>query len=161
MLPQHNTVSQPEDVGSMVIRNVGILPRHYTASQPKRPQLGISPPWKPQIPISLCLGSDMMETVSSLSTLCIPMMTVLQYSQRDGPCDGDIYTQKTSPRLRCNIKTRHEWATHVQGLQNKGIHWNIWWRQYGCRFSHIKVWARGLVWLLDKLWGTGTSRWNQ
>jgi hypothetical protein len=26
-----------EDVGNMVLRNVGILPQHHTASQPKRP----------------------------------------------------------------------------------------------------------------------------
>jgi len=29
--------------------NVGILPQHYAASQPRRPQLESSPPWKPQI----------------------------------------------------------------------------------------------------------------
>jgi len=29
----------PEDGGSMVLRNVGILPEQYTASQPRRPQL--------------------------------------------------------------------------------------------------------------------------
>jgi hypothetical protein len=28
-----------EDGGKMVLRNVGILPQHYTASQPKRPQI--------------------------------------------------------------------------------------------------------------------------
>jgi hypothetical protein len=39
ILPQHYTASQPEDGGNMVIRNVGILPQHYAASQPSRPQL--------------------------------------------------------------------------------------------------------------------------
>jgi hypothetical protein len=39
---------QPEDGGSMVIRNVGILPRHCTASQLRRRRLKTSPPWKPQ-----------------------------------------------------------------------------------------------------------------
>jgi len=29
----------PEDGGSMVLRNDGILPQHYTASQPRRPRL--------------------------------------------------------------------------------------------------------------------------
>jgi len=29
----------PEDGGSQVLQNVGILPYHYTASEPKRPQL--------------------------------------------------------------------------------------------------------------------------
>jgi len=37
-------------VGSnKVFQNVGIIPQHYTASQPRRPQLESSPPWKPQI----------------------------------------------------------------------------------------------------------------
>lgn len=27
------------------------------------------------------------------------MMTAMQYSQPDGPCDGAIYTQKTLPRM--------------------------------------------------------------
>jgi len=31
--------SQPEDGGSMDLPNVGILPQHYTASQPRRPRL--------------------------------------------------------------------------------------------------------------------------
>jgi hypothetical protein len=31
--------SHPEDGGSMGLRNVGILPQHYTASQPRRPQI--------------------------------------------------------------------------------------------------------------------------
>jgi hypothetical protein len=29
--------------GSKVLRNIGILPQHYTASQPRRPRLEISP----------------------------------------------------------------------------------------------------------------------
>jgi hypothetical protein len=33
----------PEDGGSMDLRNVGILPQHYTASQPRRLRLEISP----------------------------------------------------------------------------------------------------------------------
>jgi hypothetical protein len=39
---------QGEDGGSMVLRNFGILPHIYTASQCRR-QLESSPPWKPQI----------------------------------------------------------------------------------------------------------------
>jgi hypothetical protein len=35
ILPQHYTASQPEDGGGMDLRNVGILPQHYTASQPE------------------------------------------------------------------------------------------------------------------------------
>jgi hypothetical protein len=31
----------PEDGGSLDLRNVGILPQHYTASQPRRPRLEI------------------------------------------------------------------------------------------------------------------------
>jgi hypothetical protein len=35
ILPQHYAASQPgEDIGSMDIWNVGILPQHYMASQP-------------------------------------------------------------------------------------------------------------------------------
>jgi len=33
--------------GSMDLWNVGILPQHYTASQPRRPRLEISAPRKP------------------------------------------------------------------------------------------------------------------
>jgi len=39
----------PEEVGSKVLRNGGILPQHYTASQPRRPRLKSSEPWKPPI----------------------------------------------------------------------------------------------------------------
>jgi len=38
----------PEDGCSMDLWNVGILPQHYTASQPRRPRVEVSPPWKPQ-----------------------------------------------------------------------------------------------------------------
>jgi hypothetical protein len=44
-----DSVGQGEDVGSEVVRNVGILAQHYTASYPRRPRLEYSPPWKPQI----------------------------------------------------------------------------------------------------------------
>jgi hypothetical protein len=37
-----------EDGGSMDLRNVGVLPQHYAASQTKRARLEISPPWQPQ-----------------------------------------------------------------------------------------------------------------
>jgi hypothetical protein len=43
----------PEDGGSMFLRNLGILPHRYTESQPKRPRLESSRPWKPQISYSL------------------------------------------------------------------------------------------------------------
>jgi hypothetical protein len=36
------------DGGSVNLRNVGILPKHYAGSQPRRPELETSPPWKPQ-----------------------------------------------------------------------------------------------------------------
>jgi hypothetical protein len=39
-----------EDGGSKILRNVGILPHHYTASQPRRARLESSSPWKTQIP---------------------------------------------------------------------------------------------------------------
>jgi hypothetical protein len=39
----------PEDGVSMDLRNVGILPHHYTVSQPRRPRIESSPPQKPQI----------------------------------------------------------------------------------------------------------------
>jgi len=35
----------PEDRSSIDPWNVGILPRHYTASQPRRSGLESSPPW--------------------------------------------------------------------------------------------------------------------
>jgi hypothetical protein len=40
---------QGEDGGSMDLWNTGILPQHYKASQPRRPQLICSLLWKPQI----------------------------------------------------------------------------------------------------------------
>jgi len=38
LVSYHNTTRhhKPEDGGSMDLRNVGILPQHYTASQPIR-----------------------------------------------------------------------------------------------------------------------------
>jgi hypothetical protein len=39
----------PEDIGNMLLRNVDILPYHYTVSQPRRLWLEYSPLWKPQI----------------------------------------------------------------------------------------------------------------
>jgi hypothetical protein len=36
-----------EDGGSLDLRNIGILPQHYTASKFRRPRLESSPPWKP------------------------------------------------------------------------------------------------------------------
>jgi hypothetical protein len=55
ILPQHNTTQHnatrrhnSEDGGSTDLWNVDILPQHYTASQPRRPRLEKSPPWKPQ-----------------------------------------------------------------------------------------------------------------
>jgi len=38
----------PEDGGSMVLRNVGILTQHYTASSPRRPRHETSKSWKSQ-----------------------------------------------------------------------------------------------------------------
>jgi len=35
----------PEDGGSMILRNFSTLSYHYTASQPRRPQIEFSPPW--------------------------------------------------------------------------------------------------------------------
>jgi len=43
VLSQHFQVE-----GSMDHWNVGILPQHHTASEPRRPRLESSPPWKPQ-----------------------------------------------------------------------------------------------------------------
>jgi hypothetical protein len=40
-------VGKPES--SMSLRNVGILPQHHTASQPRRPRLESSQPWRRQI----------------------------------------------------------------------------------------------------------------
>jgi len=44
-----NTPNRGEDGDRMVLRNVGILPHHHAASQPRRPRLEPSPPWKLQI----------------------------------------------------------------------------------------------------------------
>jgi len=40
---------KPEDGGSMALRSIGILPHHYTASQPRRSWLGSLSSLKPQI----------------------------------------------------------------------------------------------------------------
>jgi len=37
-----------DNEGSIDLRNIGILPQYYTASQPRRPRLESPPPWKPQ-----------------------------------------------------------------------------------------------------------------
>jgi len=37
------TSTHPENGGSIVLRNVGILPQHYTVSQTRRPRLESSP----------------------------------------------------------------------------------------------------------------------
>jgi hypothetical protein len=37
----------PEDVGTILLRYVGILPQHYTASQSRRPRFESSLPWRP------------------------------------------------------------------------------------------------------------------
>jgi len=42
------TPFQPEDGGNMDLRNVSILPQHYTASQSRRPLYETSSKWKPQ-----------------------------------------------------------------------------------------------------------------
>jgi hypothetical protein len=39
----------PEGGSSKYLRNISILPQYYTVSQPRRPRLESSPPWKPQI----------------------------------------------------------------------------------------------------------------
>jgi len=44
---------QGEDGDMLDLRNVGILPEHYTASQLRRPR-GSSPPWRPQIQLPAC-----------------------------------------------------------------------------------------------------------
>jgi hypothetical protein len=57
-----------EDGGSMDLWNVGILPQHYTASEPRRPRLETSPPWKPQkshAPFRLP-SSNLLNTVRTL-----------------------------------------------------------------------------------------------
>jgi hypothetical protein len=39
------TRRHPEDGGSMDLRNVGILPQHYTASHPEDPDLDVDLVW--------------------------------------------------------------------------------------------------------------------
>jgi hypothetical protein len=45
---QHHAL-HPKDGGSKVLKNDGILPKHYMASQARRSQLESSLPWQPQI----------------------------------------------------------------------------------------------------------------
>jgi len=40
---------QPECGGSKVLRNIGVLPHHYTASEPRKSRLKFSSIWKHQI----------------------------------------------------------------------------------------------------------------
>jgi hypothetical protein len=44
-----NVSEGPENGCSKILRNVGILPQFYTASQPRTPPLESSPQWKLQI----------------------------------------------------------------------------------------------------------------
>jgi hypothetical protein len=45
-LRRRHFILHPEDGSSKMLRNVSILPEHYAASQPRRPRLEASPPWK-------------------------------------------------------------------------------------------------------------------
>jgi hypothetical protein len=45
----------PEDVGGMFLRNIGILLPHYTASHPRRQYSPQLPPWEPQISLTTSL----------------------------------------------------------------------------------------------------------
>jgi hypothetical protein len=57
-----------EDGGNKVLRNVGILPQHHTASQSGRPRIESSSPWKPQmLHISF---TNKTEVTSTLHNLC-------------------------------------------------------------------------------------------
>jgi hypothetical protein len=49
IIPQHYTVSHPEDGSSKFLRNVGIIPQHYAVSQPRKFELDCSLLWKLQI----------------------------------------------------------------------------------------------------------------
>jgi len=46
--PCSNAVVHTEDGNSMIVRILGILPHHSTASQTRRPRIEYSSPWKPQ-----------------------------------------------------------------------------------------------------------------
>jgi len=49
IVTQKTWLLHPEDGGSIDLRNTGILPQHHTTtSQPRRPRLESSPPWKSQ-----------------------------------------------------------------------------------------------------------------
>jgi hypothetical protein len=56
MVRKSTRVDPDEDGGSKVLRNIGILPQHYTASQTRRPRLKSSPPCKH--PVSLNMASS-------------------------------------------------------------------------------------------------------
>jgi len=43
---EHQRAFHPEDGSSKILRNVCVLPRHYMASQHKRPRLDSSWQWK-------------------------------------------------------------------------------------------------------------------
>jgi hypothetical protein len=60
LISYHNPTRRhnPEDGGSMDLWNVDILPQHYTMSQPRRPRLESSSPWKLQISYQWVLYLD-------------------------------------------------------------------------------------------------------
>jgi hypothetical protein len=60
LVSYHNTTLRhnPEDGGSMDLWNVGILPQHYTASQPRRPRLEDYWLHSPGVPTKICQDRD-------------------------------------------------------------------------------------------------------
>jgi len=67
LLPRSSGFCRPEDGGSKIIRNVDIIPQHYTTSQPRKLPFESSLPWKIQI--------SYQDEMASIGTIFRPSIT--------------------------------------------------------------------------------------
>jgi hypothetical protein len=81
----------PEDGGSMALRNVGILPQHYTASQAGRHRCEFLLPWKHQ------MSHEILATLN--------MTYNLKHSHRRRVCNCPLINNisYTATRCICNL----------------------------------------------------------
>jgi len=94
----------PEDCSSMDLWNYGILPQHYTASQPRRPRPETSPAWKPQ--------NSQQNTefkIYNFSTSVVAINTSLNQPQVYQHIKLKIDNSVVSPLLLCGTEKTGQW----------------------------------------------------
>jgi len=93
-----------EDGGCMALWNYGILPQHYTASQPRRPRPETSPAWKPQ--------NSQQNTefkIYNFSTSVVAINTSLNQPQVYQHIKLKIDNSVVSPLLLCGTEKTGQW----------------------------------------------------